>query len=212
MVHLSLLLTLHGSGIDGELCRTVSFDFQVICRQKFLHAVISVEKPFINLRIKASRAPPAGGGGMYMWVFPRETFQAFSSSTRKLVKSSISKVPPTKTCRKQKPLSFWLLTIQVCGDCSNLLLLYLWLNLVQSCRCRMHQLLSEQLFPRFLQAERISGCLLFPKLFCLRCIRFCWQCKATQRSIKGDTNKIKVLLHKCFSETSAFSRKIPVNC
>lgn len=67
MVHLSLLLTLHGCGVDGELCRTtVSVDFQVICRQKFLHVVISVQTPFINLRIKASRAPPAGGGGMYM--------------------------------------------------------------------------------------------------------------------------------------------------
>lgn len=162
MVHLSLL-TLRGRGVDGELCRTaVSFNFHAICRQTFLHVVISVQKPFINLRIKASRAPPAGGGGMYMRAFPRETFQALSSRTLKLLKSSISKVPPTKTCRKQKPLSFWLLTIQVCGDCSNLLLLYLGLNLVQSCRCRTRRLLSEQPFPRFLQAGRTSGCLLFP--------------------------------------------------
>lgn len=55
---------------------------------------IYVQIPLTSLRMKASRAPPAGGGGMYMRVFPSDTFQASSSRTWKLLKSSISKVPP----------------------------------------------------------------------------------------------------------------------
>lgn len=36
MVHPSLLLTFHGSGVDGKLCRTVLVDFQVILQAKIL--------------------------------------------------------------------------------------------------------------------------------------------------------------------------------
>lgn len=61
-----------------------------------------------------------------MRVFPSETFQASSSRTRKLLKSSISKVPPTKNMQEIEIFClFSLLNIQVCGDCPDLLLLCL---------------------------------------------------------------------------------------